>query len=257
MSVIATAVKHLMAAGITGDALLSAIAELEVQLVCGQPVEVRDAQAERRRAADRERKAAKREVERLRKSAEVCGQSADTAEQKGFDKEKSPTPPKEITSKKEPIPVREGLKPEADLAFEAWNDLADECKLPKAQILNDTRRRQIDARLNECGGLIGWQDALGKIRGSPFLRGDNREGWRADLDFVLQRKSFTKLMEGSYDQRQGRSGRVEAGGKLSRADTWAIADPLIDEAIRRAGGNSEEGDEADNGELPGLRKSAA
>lgn len=64
MSVIATALKHLIAAGVSGDDLVRAIAEIEA---AAQPVA--DAQADRRRAKDRERK-------RLRKSAE----SAETAE---------------------------------------------------------------------------------------------------------------------------------------------------------------------------------
>lgn len=45
MSVIATAVRHLMAAGVTGEALVAAIAEMEA----AQP---KDAAAERRRARD-------------------------------------------------------------------------------------------------------------------------------------------------------------------------------------------------------------
>ena len=39
-----------------------------------------------------------------------------------------------------------------------------------------------------------------KVRDPAFLRGDNDRGWRADIDFVLQAASFTKLMEGSYER---------------------------------------------------------
>lgn len=49
MSVIATAVRHLLAAGVTGDALVAAIAEMEA-------AGPRDAAMERRRTWDRERK---------------------------------------------------------------------------------------------------------------------------------------------------------------------------------------------------------
>jgi hypothetical protein len=34
---------------------------------------------------------------------------------------------------------------------------------------------------------------------SAFCRGENDRGWRADFDFLLQPKSFTKLLEGAYD----------------------------------------------------------
>ena len=66
---ISVAVKHLIAAGVSGDALVQAIAEMEAV----QPM--RDKQAERRRAADRQRKA----EARLRKSAESA-ESADSKE---------------------------------------------------------------------------------------------------------------------------------------------------------------------------------
>jgi len=117
---------------------------------------------------------------------------------------------------------------DAALAFDAFNDLAAEIGLPKAQALTTGRRKKITARLDECGGLIGWQDALAKIRGSPFLRGDNDRGWRADLDFILQASSFTKLMEGSYDRTTVQ--RAAAGGQNN---TIAGGFDLIDRAIEQ------------------------
>jgi|GEM_PF-3543637 len=66
MSIIATAVRHLMAAGVTGEALIEAIAEMEA----AQP---KDAAAEKRRAYDRERKA------RLRDEAKSGGSPVESA----------------------------------------------------------------------------------------------------------------------------------------------------------------------------------
>jgi hypothetical protein len=54
MSIIATAVKHLMAAGVTGDALVAAIAEMEA--ASDTTARLVDQAAEKRRAWDRERK---------------------------------------------------------------------------------------------------------------------------------------------------------------------------------------------------------
>jgi len=65
MSVIAAALKHMLAAGMQHDAIVAAVAEMEAGIQ-------KDEQAERRRAADRERKRAKRP----RNSAD----SADNAE---------------------------------------------------------------------------------------------------------------------------------------------------------------------------------
>lgn len=79
MSIIATAVKHLMAAGVTGDALIAAIADMEANM----PTPV-DAVAEKRRAYDRERK----RNERMSGGNPV--DSADKAETTPF-----PAPPNE------------------------------------------------------------------------------------------------------------------------------------------------------------------
>lgn len=86
------------------------------------------------------------------------------------------------------------------LAFDAWNDLAIDLALPIAQVLTPERKTKLRRRLEECGGLEGWAAALARIRGSPFLLGKNDRRWKADLDFVLQKKSFTRLMEGSYER---------------------------------------------------------
>lgn len=91
-----------------------------------------------------------------------------------------------------PDPIRE--------AFDAWNDTAIDLSLAVAQVLTPERRSRIKARLSECGGPEGWAIALAKIRGSPFLLGENDRGWQADLDFILQKKSFTRLMEGRYER---------------------------------------------------------
>ena len=85
------------------------------------------------------------------------------------------------------------------LAVEAWNEMAAEAGLSKVQRLTDPRKRALSQRLTECGGLDGWQSALEKVSKNRFLTGDNKSGWRADFDFLLQQKSFTRLMEGGYD----------------------------------------------------------
>lgn len=196
--------------------------------------------AERKREADRVRMAERR--------ATVALQSRDTEEKKVSDKE-IPHTPLEINFQENNYSPREGGKSDEELAFDAWNDLASQADLPKAQVLTAERRRKLKARLAECGGIDGWHGALAKIRGSPWCRGENDRGWRADLDFVLQSKSFTRLMEGSYD---GRSpGRHEAvGGVNSRSENERILASILAEAKRREDG---EGDS----DLPGFDARAA
>lgn len=93
--------------------------------------------------------------------------------------------------------------PDLDAAVADWNAMAEKIGLPAVQRLTAARKSNLKNRLAECGGLEGWRAALEKIAASSFCRGDSRSGWRADFDFILQAKSFTKLMEGGYDDRAG------------------------------------------------------
>ena len=96
-------------------------------------------------------------------------------------------------------------------AFDAYNAMASQNGLTVAQVLNDTRQSKIAQHLAECGGLDGWTVALEKVAASTFLCGQNANGWKADLDFLLQKKSFTKLLEGSYDRTAGAGGGQSQG----------------------------------------------
>jgi len=85
---------------------------------------------------------------------------------------------------------------EVRTAFDLWNDLAERRGLAKARELSDGRRARLRARLKRSG-LDGWREALTRLERSAFCLGLKTD-WKADLDFVLQEKSFTKLIEGSY-----------------------------------------------------------
>lgn len=96
----------------------------------------------------------------------------------------------------------ESLPPDQiEMAVSLYNDLAQRAELPVAQRLNDSRRAKIRLRLKECGGLDGWKIALQKIEASSYCRG--ARGWRMNLDSLVQESTFTKLMEGAYDDTPG------------------------------------------------------
>jgi uncharacterized protein YdaU (DUF1376 family) len=108
----------------------------------------------------------------------------------------------------------------AERAVAMWNDLAAQLSLPKVQRLTETRERSLKARLKECGGLDGWAVALERVAASPLLRGEKTD-WHADFDFLMQQKSFTKLMEGGYSAgpaRRGKSPLMEAIGRMANGE---------------------------------------
>jgi uncharacterized protein YdaU (DUF1376 family) len=146
-------------------------------------------------------------------------------------------------------PSSEGLAPLLEEAFDLWNLLAEEgpVKLAKAQLLTTARKAKLGQRLAESGGLDGWKAALDKVRQSSFCHGDNDRGWVADFDFLMQQSSFTRLMEGKYDNRPT---RINGHRKNSLDDTFAVIDAVLDEAKRREAGGGDEDREAPARELP-------
>jgi len=127
-------------------------------------------------------------------------------------------------------------------AVDAWNILATEFDLSKCQKITDTRRSKLKARLKDVGGLSGWECALEKVRGSPFLLGENDRAWTADIDFMLQEKSFTKLMEGGYDRNTSKQSNGRSTKDIDRALCEAAIE--LDPGIGQASGGLHPGDSA-------------
>lgn len=95
-------------------------------------------------------------------------------------------------SSAEPTPLTEKE------VLDAWASRMVPQGFPAVRKMTDTRRRQLKARLKDST-LEEWQRAMDALERSAFCRGENPRGWRADFDFLLQPKSFTKLIEGAYD----------------------------------------------------------
>lgn len=81
---------------------------------------------------------------------------------------------------------------------ESWNETATACGLPKISKLTDARKRAFNVRRREYPEIEHWQAAFRCLTENKWMHGDNAKGWRADPDFFLQAKSFTKLVEGAY-----------------------------------------------------------
>lgn len=89
-------------------------------------------------------------------------------------------------------------------AFAAYNAAAKRSGWPEVQRITKPRVSALKARLRDAGGLEGWVSAIAKAEASDFLCGrrPGRDGpFFASFDFLTQASSFTRLMEGSYDNR--------------------------------------------------------
>lgn len=127
------------------------------------------------------------------------------------------------TPKPEPPPE----KPAHDLdgAVDAYNRMAKPAGLPICEKLTEPRKRQLRMRLDEAGAE-GWAKVLAKVAVSSFLRGLTGDRfWRASFDFILQPSSFTKILEGQYDDKPAPGGG--SGGDVPKRRTPSGPPPTV------------------------------
>ncbi|MDK4703884.1 DNA replication protein [Rhizobium sp. CNPSo 4062] len=198
MSIIATAVKHLIAAGVSGDDLVRAIADMEANQaqILNEPV-LSKRQLRNKRHYERLKTSEKRLNSDDQDVSDGC---SDLLSPEGS----SPTPPSpKPQSSIPPSPPLGGSSP-TDRAIEIFSEHASKAGIAVPRKVTVDRRRKIEARLREHGEDT-WQEACRRMAASSFCRGENDRGWRADLDFLCQPKSFNGLIEGKYDDRPHQS----------------------------------------------------
>jgi hypothetical protein len=92
--------------------------------------------------------------------------------------------------------------------------------MPKVQSLHDTRRKHIRARIAEDAsrGEDWWRAYFGRIRASPFLRGEGPprgsggKPFQATFDWaIFSETNVAKVLEGNYDAEVSVDGRGSAG----------------------------------------------
>lgn len=107
-------------------------------------------------------------------------------------------------------------------AFAIYNETAKRCGLPTARVFDKTRARDLAMRVKDAGGLEGFRQAMTNIERSAFLRGQTDKPFKADLNFVCQRSSFIRLLEGGYGN-GAHSGATATGGKYKNAYQHLVA----------------------------------
>ena len=82
-----------------------------------------------------------------------------------------------------------------------WIKIAYEFDLSGKQLkINDKRKRAINNLLKEYS-LEEMLQAMGKIRASNFLQGNNKTGWQIAFDWFINKSNFLKVLEGNYDDK--------------------------------------------------------
>jgi hypothetical protein len=104
-----------------------------------------------------------------------------------------------LTPSEPPSVISSEITPPADksiLVLEAWNLMASEAGVPKARMTPERRKKL--RTFTSRHKVEDITEAIWAIPRTPFLCGENDRGWKADLDFLLQPKSFNRILEGSY-----------------------------------------------------------
>lgn len=76
-----------------------------------------------------------------------------------------------------------------------WNDLPG---FITCESFGPKRRQALSARLKEEYWRDHWKEALTRIRGNPWMQGDNESGWKAHVEWFLRPETVPKIMEGRY-----------------------------------------------------------
>ena len=83
-----------------------------------------------------------------------------------------------------------------------WIKIAYEFDLSGKQLkIIDKRKRAINNLLKEYS-LEEMLRAMGKIRTSNFLQGNNKTGWQISFDWFTNKSNFLKVLEGNYDDKE-------------------------------------------------------
>jgi hypothetical protein len=111
----------------------------------------------------------------------------------------------------------------ARAACEVWNEMVSDlkaqnpnCRVKPVQFLTDKRRQHTEARLAQKDFDIA--ALCGKIRGSPYLRGE-KGNWVVTFDWVVgSPNNWPKIMEGRYED----APEPAAGGRTRKYDSKGV-----------------------------------
>lgn len=125
----------------------------------------------------------------------------------------------QIPTKTPPLPPL--LSPEQFLA--EWNAAVP---FSQARDLRNGRLKHFQARCRDATWLAAYPQALARIRGSAFLRGENDRGWKANIDWFLKPDTVSRILEGAYDGNASNgNGRPSRPGRDLGPNYRAIPEP--------------------------------
>lgn len=84
-----------------------------------------------------------------------------------------------------------------------FNSICGDC-YAKVTGINGKRQESVSARFGEYG-LDGFEKAFQEMANSDFLKGENKNNWKATFDWLIKPSNFQKVVEGNYQNKQPKS----------------------------------------------------
>lgn len=114
---------------------------------------------------------------------------------------------------------------EVDFAFDLYDHAAEKLGWEACAKRHKARRSALNARLKDAAGIDGWRAALERAAASDFCMGRVRptaghKQFKNNIDFMVREGSFTRLMEGFYDNRGGGPLLTGADSATAAAARW-------------------------------------
>jgi hypothetical protein len=103
----------------------------------------------------------------------------------------SPPAPASALSPSPSINTNTPLTPQG--VVEIWNQHRG--KLPACSRLNDSRSKQVRARLGENSDPEYWTSIVREIASNPFCQGKNDRGWVATFDYLIRERTHLQISE--------------------------------------------------------------
>ncbi len=106
---------------------------------------------------------------------------------------------------------------------EMWNTTCT--GFPKLFTMSEARKNKMRLRIAEMGGLGKalplLKQIFEKMQQSNFLKGDNKQGWKASFDWLFENgKNWVKVYEGNYDNKPEQPNATRYGNNRNCNDEW-------------------------------------
>ena len=103
------------------------------------------------------------------------------------------------------------------LIADMYNEIC--ISFPRLTALSDSRKKTIKARMNTYTE-DDFRTLFQKAEQSDFLKGKNKQDWRANFDWLLKDSNMAKVLDGNYDNKDASQPKANKGDWSGQNDKY-------------------------------------